>query len=305
MPLGPSIRKSPTWKSIWNSIPKSIQGWIRKPSRGRGWDDSLISDAWFQGHFEYAAQTTCEWLGSELELESAQLVDFGCGDGITALGVALHGRPRKLLGVDITQAFSRLETLARQQLRLDSLPRELEFLQVEAGKPLGATNLDGIYSWSVFEHVDRADLAPIASSFFDVLRPGGIAFIQIEPLYYSAFGSHLQRVVAEPWAHLRMDSGELEQSVMRFEGELAEEERDLASSEGVTPEFKEWLLREYRTLNRLTADELVQLFSNAGFEIIREQRGQRAEEPPAELCEKHHVDDLKTNEIRLLARKPN
>ncbi len=283
----------------------SIQKWMRSRFQRRDWDERLISDAWFRGHFEYAAQTIVEWLGSELPLDGAQLMDFGCGDGITALGVTLRGRPGSVVGVDVTRAFSKLEVLAHQQMNLDSLPRELEFHQVEAGKPLAWMDLDGIYSWSVFEHVDREYLPSIASAFFDVLTPGGFAFIQIEPLYYSAYGSHLQRVVSEPWAHLRMDASDLEERVLSFEGELAEEDRDLAASEGVTPEFKAWLLREYYSLNRLTGDELVQLFLGAGFEIVREHRSQRSEEPPSDLCENHELANLMTNEIRLLARRPD
>jgi SAM-dependent methyltransferase len=268
------------------------------------WDESLISDSWFQGHFDYAARAIGEWLGSELPLDGAQLLDFGCGDGITALGVALHSRPKRVVGVDITRAFSKLEVLARQQMDLDSLPSELEFHQVEAGKPLAWKKLDGIYSWSVFEHVSRENLASAVSACFGALRPGGFAFIQIEPLYYSAFGSHLQRVLPEPWAHLQMDASELDDRVLSFEGDLAEEDRDLAASDGVTPEFKTWLLREYRALNRLTGDELLDLFSGVGFEIVREQRAERPERPPSDLIEKHALSDLMTNEIRLLARRP-
>lgn len=282
----------------------TIRKWIRSCFRRHAWDENLISDAWFQGHFDYAARTVGEWLGSELSFDGAEIMDFGCGDGITALGVTLHSQPRRVIGVDITRAFSKLDALAHQQLNLDSLPSKLEFHQVEAGKPLAWKNLDGIYCWSVFEHVNREDLPSIASAFLDVLRPGGFAFIQIEPLYYSAFGSHLQRVISEPWAHLRMSSTDLEQRVLSFEGELPEEERDLAASEGVTPEFKAWLLGEYRSLNKLTGDELVQLFRGAGFEIIREHRGQRPEEPPEDLRKSHQVEDLMTNEIRLLLRKP-
>jgi hypothetical protein len=272
---------------------------------GSRWDDSLISDSWFKGHFEYAAGTVGEWLGSELELEGARLVDFGCGDGITALGVTLQNEPERLVGVDIHDAFSRLGVLAKQQMNLNALPPALEFHQVKPGKPLDLESMDGIYSWSVFEHVDRGDLPGILSSFFAVLRPGGIAFLQIEPLYFSAFGSHLQRVVPEPWAHLRLDPDALEDRVRSFGGELADEDRDLAASEGVTPAFKEWLLREYRSLNRLTGNELVERVRDAGFEILREHRGERPEVPPPDLLAGYDELDLRTNEIRLLARKPS
>jgi SAM-dependent methyltransferase len=285
-------------------IGHSIRKWLRNRFGGHRRNDGHISDAWFKGHFEYAAHVIGEWLGSELKLDGAHLIDFGCGDGITALGVSLQSRPGRLIGVDIHSAFSRLGDLAKQQMGLDSLPNTLEFYQVEPGKPMDLRGMDGIYSWSVFEHVDRQDLAPIAANLLDVLRPGGIAFIQIEPLYFSAFGSHLRRVLPEPWAHLQMEPAEIEDRVRSFQGALPHEDRDLAASKGVTPEFKEWLLGEYRSLNRLTANELVELFRSVGFEIVREHRRRRPEAPPSDLFECYNEIDLTTNEILLLARKP-
>lgn len=116
------------------SLGSTPQDPVKRPESGQTWDKALISDAWFQGHFEYAAQTVIEWLGKELEAEDAELLDFGCGDGITALSVALNARPKRLLGVDIRQAFSRLDQLAKDQLDLDALPDVLEFRQVKAGR---------------------------------------------------------------------------------------------------------------------------------------------------------------------------
>ena len=63
-------------------------------------------------------------------------------------------------------------------------------------------------------------------------------------------------------------------------------------------------MREYRTLNHLTANELIEFFSEAGFEIIETHRGQRPETPPDELLARYDADLLTTNEVRLVARKP-
>lgn len=282
----------------------SIRRWVRNRFGPLRWDERLISDAWFRTHFEGAARVVVEWLGSELDLRRAHVVDFGCGDGITSLGVMLHGRPERLVGVDIHDAFTHLEVQAQQQLGLDALPSSLGFRQVERGSALPPHGVDAIYSWSVFEHLDRADLPEIVGGFFEMLRPGGLVFVQIDPLYFSAFGSHLARVVPEPWAHLLLDAQTLEERVQAFHGELEDEDRDLAASEGVTPKFKAWLLQEYQALNRLTGDELVESFRAAGFEIVREHRRQGLEEPPAELLADHDELVLKTREIRLLARKP-
>lgn len=283
----------------------SIRRWLRSHFGTTRWDERLIRDAWFRTHFEGAARIVVEWLGSSLDLRRAHVVDFGCGDGITSLGVALHGRPERLVGVDVHDAFTRLEPQARQQLGLSALPAALEFRQVERGERLRLSGMDAVYSWSVFEHLDRGDLPGTVAGFFELLRPGGLAFVQIDPLYFSAFGSHLERVVPEPWAHLLLDAHTLEERVRSFRGELDAEARDLAAMQGVTPAYEAWLLREYQALNRLTGDELVELFRVAGFEIVREHRRQRLEEPPPELLVHHDELELKTCEIQLLARRPD
>ena len=46
------------------------------------------TDPWFDAHISYAAPTVCEWLNAVL-VPGAIVADFGCGDGITTLGVAL------------------------------------------------------------------------------------------------------------------------------------------------------------------------------------------------------------------------
>jgi len=167
-------------------------------------DAAQISDTWFRGHFEYAADAIQSWLTPEIKLNQSRMLDFGCGDGITALGVALKAQPADLVGVDITRDFESINELSKSQLGLSGPPSNLRFQQITAGEPLRFSKIDAIYSWSVFEHIDRRHLPGILASFRHALRPGGLVFIQIEPLYFSAFGSHLQRLVQEPWAPLSL-----------------------------------------------------------------------------------------------------
>lgn len=269
----------------------------------RPWDRMKIRDAWFDAHFNHAAPVVIEWLSAELDLERARIVDFGCGDGITDLGVALRAEPQEVVGVDITRAFEHLEGLANDQLGLKKLPSRLEFMQVEAGRALPLSSVDAVFSWSVFEHVQREHLPGIVADLHRMLRSGGFAFVQIEPLYYSAFGSHLQRVLDVPWAHLLLEDAELDRRVMEFAGDLPEDQRDLAANQGLTDEFKRWLLGEYRLLNRITADELIELFEKGGFSVARQHRGQRPEPPPHELAARHGRDVLVTNEVMLLLQR--
>src|SRR5262249_26257644 len=135
------------------------------------------------------------------------VVDFGCGDGATALGVA-HSAEAKVTGIDLYRTFGHLPSLARANLGSDHLPRNLAFEQNFLGVPLplATGSVDLIYSGSVFEPL--ADVDGTLSEFSRVVRPGGAIFIQIEPLFFGPFGSHMQRLVAEPWAHLLYDEHE-------------------------------------------------------------------------------------------------
>ena len=120
-------------KTEWGQSPGSRIGWPELPAVIAG-SDPWISDSWFEGHFKYAADEIRNSLSAHLDLSQAKLLDFGCGDGITALGVALKSECPRLTGIDITRAFQDLPTLAQSQLGLSQVPPSLDFLQVEAGK---------------------------------------------------------------------------------------------------------------------------------------------------------------------------
>lgn len=265
---------------------------------------SAAPDPWFDAHYRYAAPVVVEWLGKAMNLEGAHLVDFGCGDGIMTLGVARQSGAARVAGVDITAAFELIPEIAREQLGLDSLPDHLEFVRVEAGSPLELGRVDAFFSWSAFEHIDRDQLPGITADLFASLGPGGLVFIQIEPLFHSAYGSHLRRFIKRPWAHLLLGDTELEECLFQAGETLEESELDHAARTGVNENFKRWLFSEYQKLNRLTADELVDLFCAAGFEVDCQSRHQLDEAIPLELKERFPEKDLITNEVQVLFRKP-
>lgn len=74
-----------------------------------------ISAPRFRDHFDFAASVVEAWLRPEIDLQNAALLDFGCGDGITDLGVALKCRPRCMTGVDITSGYLYLADAAENQ----------------------------------------------------------------------------------------------------------------------------------------------------------------------------------------------
>lgn len=262
------------------------------------------TDPWFEAHIAYAAPTVCEWLAPVLAPGST-VMDFGCGDGITTLGVALENPEVEVVGVDIHTAFDRLTERAAEQLGLDALPPNLSFYTIhKGGPPAQPRSIEGFYSWSTFEHIARQDLAAVATGLADALKVGGLGFVQIEPLYHSAFGSHLGHIVEEPWAHLTLDHDQFLAAVGDATVEVDAEHQDERYRRRGAEGYRQKMVAEFESLNRLTADELVGVWRAAGLRVNREHRAEQDLEPPEPLLDRHRRSDLVTNEVRMIIERP-
>lgn len=269
------------------------------------WDASKISDEWFRAHFEYAADVVNHWIGSVLDVRSARFLNFGCGDGITDLSLVLRYGATSIHGVDIRREYTKLPRIAREQLGMRRIPSALTFETITPGAPLAGRRalVDGIMSWSTFEHVQRDQLAPIFADLHACLRPGGYFFIQIEPLFYSPFGSHLRRYDEVPWHHLLASEEALWQVIKNHQGPIDAAEVDFGFADFGVDGYKEFVFKEYRSLNRLTADELVDLTTQAGFHVVRQERRNVEMEIPSALRGRYPDELLLNNEIFLLLSK--
>jgi len=268
------------------------------------WTDGQISDEWFASHFRYAADVVHDALSPVLDPSASSLLDFGCYDGITGLGLMLRHGWKRVIGVDIDPGFDALPRLAREQIRLERLPSRLEFRRIAPNESLAPTGrVDAVMSWSVFEHVERSILDRVVADFHSVLAPGGHCFLQVDPLFFSPQGSHLGRFATAPWAHLRMADDELERFVMAAApgtvpaDEITEQFRSMSFDE-----YKRFIFRHYRELNRVTADELVALFTRNGFSLVWEKRRRTTESIPDDLAGRFDEDLLRTCEILALFR---
>jgi len=291
------------------SILSRVRRWLSTPKPAAaagppGWTDYRITDQWFASHFRYAADVANEALSPVCNPASSSLLDFGCYDGITGLGLLLRHGWKRVIGVDIDPGFDVLPRLAREQIGLERLPSGLQFQRIEQNESLRSIGpVDAIMSWSVFEHVDRKILASVVADFHSVLAPGGHCFVQIDPLFFSPQGSHLGRFAAQPWAHLRMADDELERFVMAAApgtvpaDEITEQFRSMPFDE-----YKRFIFRHYRELNRITADELLSLFERNGFDLVWEKRRRTAEAIPEVLVGRYDEDLLRTCEIFALFR---
>ena len=211
-----------------------------------------------------------------------------------------------MIGIDIHTAFDRLAERAAEQLGLAALPPNLSFFTIErGGAPAQPESLDGFFSWSTFEHIDRAELPAVAASLAASLKHSAFGFVQIEPLYYSAYGSHLGQFVREPWAHLLLSHDEFAERVREATGELDPSSRDERYRRRGPEAHRERMVAEFESLNGLTADELVKVFSKAGLRVNKEHRAELDLEPPAALLDGHRREDLVTNEVRMLIERPS
>lgn len=259
-------------------------------------------DPWFYSHYVAAANQVGRQLSRYIPLKSARILDFGCGDGFMALGMHRFD-PKEVIGVDLNPAYQHLPEVAHRYLGMQNLPEKISFRQVEENKPLPFPDefFDAAYAWSVFEHVQDVDQT--LQELHRVLTPGGIFFIQIEPLYYSPFGSHLRRLIPEPWAHLKLPEEELLQRAIAAEDQIASVEKDLAYQSLEFETYKQFLLNEYRQLNRVTMRELTEL-AERYFRLVLQQRVRAYPySAPPELLTRYAEADLLTNEIGLTVQK--
>ena len=269
------------------------------------WDAGKITDEWFRAHFNYAADLAHDWLGRSLDLSQARLLNFGCGDGITDLALVLRHGATSIHGIDIRQEYAKLPRIAREQLGMSRIPAALSFETIEPNSPLAGrhANYDGLLSWSTFEHVQRDKVLPILSDLHACLRPGGVFFLQIEPLFHSPWGSHLRRYDDVPWHHLLASEEELWSIIEKHEGPLDAAEVDFGFADFGVDGYKRFVFKEYQALNRLTADELVDIARQAGFEVLREERRQVDMAIPEALAGRYPEEWLRNNEILLLLGK--
>jgi SAM-dependent methyltransferase len=145
---------------------------------------------------------------------------------------------------------------------------------------------DLVMSWSVFEHVSNPVV--VLSEIHRILRPGGLMFLQIWPLYHSQRGSHLWNWYPDGWEHLLQTSNDLRS--------------DFVNNFEVEESLREEMLIDYDSLNKITVDQLQRAILSAGLTIRRIELQSDQIDVPESLS---HLSlfDLTTSGIKILAQR--
>lgn len=220
-------------------------------------------------------------------LRGKKVLDFGCGGGTSAAGIALL-HDAVVHGTDINAEAEQCRGFLREHFDVDQ-PATLTFQEIKPGGEISGNGYDCVFSWSVFEHVNNRLYPAILTDLYERLVPGGFFFVQISPLYNSPEGSHLWALGYYDWQHLTNQINDVHDDIYNTNYE----DTDKAGL---------WSL--FNSLNRITADDLVSRFKAVGFELIREQRDDVAKEPPAELLRTYQRSALVNHQIVALFQKP-
>lgn len=238
--------------------------------------------------FLYVPQIIEQWMTDAEGLAGKKVLDFGCGGGTSAAGVALLF-DANVHGVDINNEAEACVPFLKQNFGIE-IPSRLTFEEIAPGAVPKGGPFDLIYSWSVFEHVNNRIYHSVLQDLYEILKPGGYFFVQISPLFFSPEGSHLWAIGYERWEHLLAQTSDVHADV---------------NNSNLENDHKKALLAMFDTLNRITADDLLSRFEAAGFRLIREQRDQVDIEPPGDLLRAYQRDALKTFQIVAMFQKPS
>jgi SAM-dependent methyltransferase len=246
---------------------------------------------WFFRHFDHAAATVQSYMLGDSPLLRGRILDVGCGDGITALSLALRTGCEELVGVDPFRGYEKLpQILAENHLPADTVPSRVHFRPDDANE-LGFEDdrFDVVVSWGSLEHI-VGGYARALREIRRVLRPGGLFFVH-PGLFYSTIGSHLTEFSSEPFFHLKHSREELERLVLGT--------RPAYMDRAGTFEPPENYWRWFTELNPITVAGFEKELRDLDFEPWRValRTEDRIEYTPE--LQRYPIQDLATNELYL------
>lgn len=186
-------------KTFWNNRIKKIIQSKTPPITDRAESDFNILQQYPKRPYEYSYTPEAVWqraVQRSLRIQkilhefknkpSLKILEFGCGDGLTAGMINLLGHQVSLTDME--------------DWRDDKLKQILPFHlgKIEDGLPYKEEYFDFIYSYNTFEHVE--DPQRVISEIKRILQPDGLLYLDFGPIYPSAWGLHAYRSLRMPYA---------------------------------------------------------------------------------------------------------
>jgi len=244
---------------------------------------------WFFRHFDHASATVVSYMLADSPQLRGRILDVGCGDGITALGVALRTGCEELVAIDPFRGFDRLpEILRTNNLPADTIPGRVKYLGEDANfLPFADDSFDVVVSWAAVEHFAGGYLQAMRE-MKRVLKPDGLLFIH-PGLYYCNAGHHLAEYSGEPFFHLRKSREQIREIVFTASARY----EDRAGDTPTPAQHWQW----FNELNPITVTRFEQELRALEFEpwrvAIRTEG--LVEYTPQTLA--YPMQDLATNEL--------
>lgn len=213
----------------------------------------------------------------ELQKPSLNVLDAGCGDGMTGVGLASYGHQ---------------VTLNDSEDWRDARAKPLKFVQGDicGTLPLASESFDLAISYNAFEHVDNP--AKALNELVRLCKRGGLLYIEFDPLYSSPLGLHAFSFFM-PYPQF-LFSPKLIETKLR---ELSV--RDLGRTSAELQATNKWRLSQFRDLWRESGCEVVSLVEG----IESRQIGAVEKFPNAFRGRGLTIDDLTVSAIAVMLRK--
>jgi ubiquinone/menaquinone biosynthesis C-methylase UbiE len=198
------------------------------------------------------------------------VLDFGCGDGELSFYLAKTRRPRRIVGVDISD-----DAIKRARLSLGNIdiPGEtaIEFAVGSTDSlPFPDQSFDTVLAFDCLEHVMSPNV--ILQEWFRVLRPGGLCCIEWFP-YKGPWGPHMESLIPIPWAHVIFGERAMFRAAEAIYDlpEFVPRHWDLDENGRKKPnKWRAWKsFEEQGYINKLSMKDFQRIAQNVGFKIDR------------------------------------
>ncbi len=247
-------------------------------------------DDWFYRHFVHATRVIKDLMFANSDKLKGKILDVGCGDGITDLGLFLRLEPELLVGIDPFEGYKNREKFCQDNF----LPKELihaENLQFNNASgnaiPYEDDFFDVVLSWGSLEHI-AGGYEQTLLEIKRVLKKGGLFFAH-PGLFYGIKGNHLSEFFTDPFVHLKLSEQELYHQLMQAKPRYIDRSGQFFPAK----DYWQW----YKELNPITVESLEKQLRELGFEPWRVAlRATNVIEYSAEM-QKYPINDLAIHEM--------